>query len=122
MSSFTQTIDPYIVQELQQAERLWNAGQRDGAFGHLERAHILGQTSTWQHLRTHWHMLVWGVRSKSIRECVGQVTRIIGAAVVTPLGQVPVGNTGGSNISPFKPLPVPQDLAAMIASARQQSS
>jgi hypothetical protein len=67
-------------------------------------------------------MLIWGMRSKSIRECVGQLTRIIGAAAVTPFGLVPVGNTGGSNINPFKPLPVPQDIAAMIASAMKQSN
>jgi hypothetical protein len=118
MTSFTKSINPYIVQELVQAQRLWKAGERSLAFGHLERAHILGQTSTWQHLRTHWHMLVWGVRSRSVRESLGQVTRIIGAAVVTPLGQVPVGNTGGSNVSPFKPMPVPQDLADLIESAK----
>lgn len=120
MSRFSDSIDPYITQELQQAERLWNAGQRGHAFRHLERAHILGQTSTLQHVRTHWHMLIWGVRSKSIRESVGQIARIIGAAAITAIGLVPVGNTGGSNVSPFKPMPIPQDLADIIALAKQR--
>jgi len=121
MSSFSNSIAPYITQELQHANSFWNAGQRDCAFRHLERAHILGQTSTFQHVRTHWHMLVWGVRSKSIRESLGQVTRIIGAAAITAIGLVPVGNTGGSNVSPFKPMPVPEDLAEIIALAKQRS-
>ena len=32
---------------------------------------------------------------------------------------VGAGNTGGANVSPFKPLPIPDDLAAEIAAARR---
>ena len=37
---------------------------------------------------------------------------------MTAIGFVPSGNTGGSNISPLKPLPVPAELAAIIEQAR----
>lgn len=78
---------------------------------------MLGQASTVEHVRVHWRMLLWGWQRRSAKECVGQLFRIAGAATKTALGLVPSGNTGGSNISPFKPLPVPGDLAATIQQA-----
>lgn len=67
-----------------------------------------------QHVWVHWHMLRWALRHRNVRECVGQITRIIGAATKTALGWVPAGNTGGANVSPFKPMPVPVELEALI--------
>lgn len=61
-------------------------------------------------------MLSWGMRNRKPREIIGQITRILGAAVATPIGWVPIGNTGGANISPFKPMPIPQDLQAILDS------
>lgn len=116
MPRFANAIRPYVTREIQQAQLSWAAGERDQAFRHLERAHVLGQSSTVQHVRTHWHMFLWGIRSKSPREALGQVLRMVGAATMTAIGLVPSGNTGGSNVSPFKPLPVPQDLATIFAS------
>jgi Protein of unknown function (DUF3703) len=121
MPSFAKAIRPYVTQEIQQAQLLWGAGQRGQAFRHLERAHVLGQSSTVQHVRTHWHMFIWGIRSKSFRESLGQVVRIVGAATKTAIGLVPSGNTGGSDVSPFKPLPVPKDLAAILESVKPHS-
>jgi hypothetical protein len=66
-------------------------------------------------------MFVWWIRSKSFRETLGQVVRIVGAATKTAIGLVPSGNTGGSNVSPFKTLPVPEDLAAILALAKMPS-
>jgi len=116
MPRFAEAIRPYVTQEIQQAQLLWSAGQRDLAFRHLERAHVLGQSSTVQHVRAHWHMFIWGIRSQSFRESIGQVLRMVGAATKTSIGLLPSGNTGGSNVSPFKPLPVPPDLASILAS------
>lgn len=115
MPRFANAIRRYVTQEIQQAQLSWAAGQRDQDFRHLERAHVLGQSSTMQHVRTHWHMFLWGIRSKSYREVLGQVIRMVGAATKTAIGLVPLGNTGGSNVSPLKPLPVPQDLATILA-------
>ena len=93
-------------------------GRSELAFKHLERAHVLGQASTLQHVRVHWQMLLWGARRHSTRECLGQVFRIIGAATKTVFGLIPHGNTGGANVSPFKPMPVMPELAAIIQEAR----
>ena len=87
------------------------------SFHHLERAHVLGQASTIEHVRVHVHMLVWSLRHRKPSEVVGQAVRIAGAAALTTIGLIPHGNTGGSNVSPFRPMPVPEDLAAMIAKA-----
>jgi hypothetical protein len=121
MPRFAKVICPYVTQEIKQAQLLCAAGQRDQAFRHLERAHILGQSSTVQHVRTHWHMFLWGIGSRSLRETLGQVVRMIGAATKTAFGLVPTGNTGGSNVHPFKSLPVPQDLATILASVNPLS-
>jgi Protein of unknown function (DUF3703) len=114
--SFTTRIRPYVDHEVALARERRLAGDFASEFMHLERAHVLGQTSTVEHLRTHCLMLSWGMRNRNPKEIIGQVTRILGAAVVTPIGRVPIGNTGGSNISPFKPMPIPADLQAILDS------
>jgi len=59
-------------------------------------------------------MFMLGWRQRDISELLGQLLRIAGAATKTGFGLVPVGNTGGANISPFKRLPVDTELAAII--------
>lgn len=81
---------------------------------------MLGQSSTVEHVRVHWRMFTWGWRNHSTKECIGQLLRIVGAATKTAVGLIPSGNTGGSNISPFKSLPIPDDLAATIQQARNR--
>lgn len=118
MSSFGRNIRPHVEAELHAARSASSAGAPQVAFRHLERAHVLGQASTVEHVRVHWHMLMWGVRQWAIGECLGQVFRIAGAATKTAFGLVPAGNTGGSNVSPFKRMPVPDEIAALIQRAR----
>jgi len=90
----------------------------DAEFRHLERAHILGQASTIEHVRVHALMFAWALRQRKASEGLGQILRIIGAATKTALGLVPMGNTGGSNVSPFKPMPIPTDLQRILDMAR----
>lgn len=118
MPTFADLIRPHVDAELQAAEVAERQGRAAEAFAHLERAHVLGQPSTLQHVRVHGRMLVWGWRQRSIRECLGQVPRMIGAATLTVFGLVPAGNTGGSRVSPFQPMAVAPELAAIIERAR----
>lgn len=120
MSSFATRIRPHVDAELHAAALAERQGNPAAAFAHLERAHVLGQESTIQHVRVHWRMFAWGWRQKRGRECAGQVLRMVGAATKTGIGLVPTGNTGGSNISPFKRLPVPAELATLIDRARSE--
>lgn len=92
------------------------------AFHHLERAHILGQYSTRDHVRVHWAMLRWALVQRDGGEMLGQILRIFGALSKTALGLIPTGNTGGTNVSPFTPLPLPDDLAAIIEASRRRNS
>ena len=105
----------YVEAELDLAR-----GQSDAArrFRHLERAHILSQYSTRDHVRVHVAMLRWAFAERDLREAAGQILRIVGAATKTAIGFVPTGNTGGANVSPIKPMPLPDDLAAIIARYR----
>lgn len=118
MSAFGRNIRPHVDAELRAADEADAAGQAAEAFAHLERAHVLGQASTRQHVRVHWRMLLWGLRRGDVRECAGQLVRIAGAATKTAIGLVPHGNTGGSNVSPVARMPVPPDLDARIQAAR----
>jgi hypothetical protein len=121
MSTFGRNIRPHVDAELRLAVEAEAHGRAAAAFTHLERAHVLGQASTSLHVRVHWLMFTWGWRQRSVRECLGQVPRIVGAATKTAFGLVPMGNTGGSNVSPLKPLPVSPELAAIIRSAQARS-
>lgn len=94
------------------------AGRLDEAFAHLERAHILGQSATWRHVKSHLGMLHVGWRRLDAREVLGQLARIVAAVVFTRLW-VPVGNTGGANVSPLLPMPIPSDLQALMDQARR---
>jgi len=118
MSAFARRIRPYVDAELAAARHAERAGDAAAAFAHLQRAHVLGQASTLHHVRVHWRMLGWGWRQRRRRECLGQLLRIAGAATKTAFGLVPAGNTGGTDVSPFRPLPVPPDLARLIEHAR----
>lgn len=113
-------LDNYIDAEISAAERLSAMGDATEAFRHLERAHVLGQSSTYQHTRVHWLMLKHGLREKDGREIAGQVLRIGGAATKTPLGIYPKGNTGGANVNPLKPMPIEPDLAEILEKAERE--
>ncbi len=121
MSEFGRRIRPYVEREILAAYHAEARGKPDVAFSHLERAHILGQTSTVEHVRVHWHMFLWGIRQRNVRESLGQLLRIVGAAIGTTFGLVPKGNTGGTNVNSFKSMPIPPELAALIEKARVSS-
>lgn len=112
--SFARNIRPYVDAELRAARE-----DAAHAFAHLERAHVLGQASTREHVRVHWRMLAWAWQQRDGREFFGQIYRLIGAATKTFIGMVPMGNTGGANVSPVKPMPVDPELAAIIERAKR---
>src|SRR5688572_3922145 len=84
------------------------------AFAHLERAHVLGQRATWRHVRSHLGMLAIGWRRRDAREVFGQLARLPAALLFSRLW-VPHGNTGGANVGAMRPMPVPDDLRALLA-------
>jgi hypothetical protein len=63
---------------------------------------------------THLAMLTCALRRRQAREIVGQVMRLVLAAPGSWTGRYPVGNTGGADVSAFRPMPVPDDLRAAL--------
>lgn len=96
--------------EMQEARSLYTEKRYAQCFHHLERAHVLGQRHYAAHVASHYWMLKVGWRQQDAREVLGQLLRIAGSAG-SLIGWVPIGNTGGANVSPVKPMPIPPDLA-----------
>ncbi|MFT4918131.1 MAG: hypothetical protein ACI8RU_000744 [Zhongshania aliphaticivorans] len=115
MSKFAKRIAPYVKAELEKADQLQKSGDYALAFTHLENAHVLGQASTYWHVKVHILMLRWGIKQNDRHEIFGQLIRIIGAAALTAIKGVPTGNTGGSNVSPIAEMPIKPEHEAIIA-------
>lgn len=86
----------------------------DLAMQHLERAHVIGQAHVGPHVQTHWWMLKLEWQRRRLRAVAGQAVRIVLGALGSAVGVIPVGNTGGSDISMFRRLPVAPELQAVI--------
>lgn len=108
------TADTIFQQEMRDARADYRVGELEGCFYHLERAHILGQRYFGAHVLTHWWMLKVGMRQRSGRETWGQIMRLIATVPGYLFGWVPKGNTGGADVSPVKPMPIPDDLAPYL--------
>ncbi|MFG2075287.1 DUF3703 domain-containing protein [Nonomuraea maritima] len=93
------------------------ASDADDRWRHLERAHILSQPWPWPHTVNHAAMFALAVAQRDRREALGQVVRIIVAAPGSALGRYPEGNTGRARIGLTQPMPVPDDLAALLRPA-----
>ena len=100
----------YYANELQQATAFLEKGYLQQCWHHLERAHILGQRWPLQHSYVHWQMLKFGFKIKSAKEVIGQITRLVFGGIKSFVGTVPIGNTGGANVPPLKPMEIPADL------------
>lgn len=84
---------------------------------HLERAHILSQPMAGPHVRTHLAMLNAAVRRRDAHEVAGELFRVLVAAPGSWSGRYPVGNTGGSDVSAFREMPIPDDLETLLQGA-----
>jgi hypothetical protein len=118
VNTFASLIKPSVQAELAAAEAAETRGEFFTAFQHLERAHVLGQATTVEHVRVHWRMFSFALRNRLRGEAVGQAWRLVAASIFTAPGLVPEGNTGGTNVSGFRRLPVPKDLKQALDAAR----
>lgn len=99
---------------LRQSAEARARGDLKAAWQLLERAHVIGQAWVMPHLRSHWEMLRLGWLLRDGREIVGQILRLGLVVPGTWLGRLPLGNTGGSNVNPFRPMPLPDDLRELL--------
>jgi Protein of unknown function (DUF3703) len=100
----------FVNHEIAAYRSSFKAGDLQMAWRHLERAHILGQSSPYQHTRVHWKMLIFAFRIKNGKEIFGQFPRLIFGGVKSFVGKIPLGNTGGANVHPLQPMEIPEDL------------
>jgi Protein of unknown function (DUF3703) len=119
MSHFYRRMRPTVSAEIDMAKRELARGNSPSAFARLERAHVLGQTSTVLHVRVHWAMLIWSLQQRDLGEFAGQLFRLVGASTKTFVGLIPQGNTGGSNVSALARLPIAPELALLIEQAKR---
>lgn len=96
-------------------------GALDEAVRRLERAHILGQPWAGAHSWTHWEMLRIGWRRRDGREIAGQILRLAAGGLLSVLGWLPAGNTGGANVPARTPMPLPDDLQAICEAPHAKS-
>jgi hypothetical protein len=118
MNTFAIRIKPSVQAELAVAVTAEARGEFYTAFRHLERAHVLGQATTLEHVRVHWRMFRLALRNRLYGEAGGQLWRLVAASIFTAPGLVPEGNTGGTDVSGFRRLPVPNDLKQTLDAAR----
>ena len=100
--------------EMTAAAGLYASGEFAQSFRHLEIAHVLGQHQVVAHARTHYWMLKIGIQRRSLREVWGQAIRIVLGIVGSAIGIVPLGNTGGTDISMFKRLPLDPHIEKLM--------
>ncbi|MET8747453.1 DUF3703 domain-containing protein [Streptomyces sp. NPDC004728] len=81
------------------------------------RAHILSQPWPVAHTRTHSLMLRLAVRDRDLKEVLGQLVRLAVAGPGSAAGKYPDGNTGRTRDGLTTPMPIPDDLAALLRGA-----
>ncbi len=107
-------LKPYFQKELNAYQKALAINDLPKAWRHLERSHVIGQAYPYEHSYVHWKMLLFGIQIKSGKEILGQIPRLLVGGVKSFVGTIPVGNTGGANISAIKPLPIEADLQAVF--------
>jgi hypothetical protein len=100
--------------ELKMYKAKLGEGELQTAWRQLERAHIIGQPWAVEHTYVHWLMLKFGFRIKNSKEILGQIPRLLVGGVKSFVGKIPVGNTGGANVHPLRPIEIPHDLQQLL--------
>jgi hypothetical protein len=108
------TLEAAWAAEMEAAGSARAIGDATAEWQHLERAHILSQPIAGPHVRTHAAMLTAAFRRRDWHEVAGQAFRLAVAGPGSLTGKYPVGNTGGADVSAFEPMPIPEDLAALL--------
>jgi hypothetical protein len=94
----------------------YDAGDLDGAVGHIERAHILGSHFWSTHLRAHWLMLRIGVRKHDPYEVFIQALRTtgtFGTRLLAPFFGT-TGNPGTAQYSVGDRFAIAPELTALL--------
>ncbi|HYD09989.1 MAG TPA: DUF3703 domain-containing protein [Acidimicrobiales bacterium] len=111
----SEAITAAITTDRDAARAARRGGGLDEAWRLLERTHILSQPWAWPHVRSHLDMLRLAVHARDRGEIVGQIVRTLVAGPGSATGRYPLGNTGRATVAATQPMPVPDDLARLLA-------
>ncbi len=114
------TLYVHYRKELEQSNFYLNQRDFEGAWHHLERAHVLGQAYPLAHTKVHWLMLIFGFKTKNTKEVLGQLPRLFIGGVKSFVGIIPIGNTGGANVPPLRALPIKPELLQIFKASDVQ--
>lgn len=103
-----------LAGEISLARTLLRSSDHEHAMRHLERAHILGQRFIGPHVLVHWLMFRVAVARRDPGAALGQIARMVLGAIGSAIGVLPIGNTGGSDVSMFREMPIPSELARQM--------
>lgn len=112
----TKYIHTVVEDLLNKSTNTQNSNDGSIAWLNLEEAHILSQPFAVLHIKIHWNMLRLAIKEKNLKEVLGQVIRLILAGPGSLLKKYPVGNTGRSNVSMFKPMSIPNSTLEKMRS------
>jgi hypothetical protein len=104
----------HVEKELSFASTAFKRNELRVSWHHLERAHILGQAWPLQHTKAHWRMLFFAFKIKNTKEILGQIPRLLFGGIKSFVGEIPLGNSGGANVPPLKPMEIPVDLQEIL--------
>lgn len=116
-TSMPKSLRPYFLKELNDYKEAMQGQNLQMAWHHLEKAHIIGQAYPFEHSYVHWKMFLFGIKIKDIKEIIGQIPRLLVGGVKSFVGKIPVGNTGGANVPPLKPLPIEEEILEIFRKA-----
>lgn len=94
-----------------------SCGDDEAAWEALKAVHILAQPYIRPHWSSHIAMLRFAMVQRDWREFGGQVLRLALVPLGNATGRLPVGNHGRSRVSPFQPMPIPENLAQRLSTA-----
>jgi len=86
----------------------------------LEAAHMVAQTRLVPHARAHALMLTTACHADDWAEAMDQAFRLALVPLGHLSGRLPLGNTGRSNVSAFKPIEIKPEIRQVIEDARRR--
>lgn len=120
MTSSAEAFGHGIFDNLLQRYRATPADQLPQRWRLLEAAHVVGQTRMGPHLQSHMAMLGLAWETGDRAEVGGQLFRLMLVPLGHLFGRLPLGNSGRSHISAFKPMQPSPEILQVISESRQK--
>jgi hypothetical protein len=105
-----QLVDAFVRSERVTFQNAAFAKDTAAAWDALKAIHIVSQPFAGPHWASHVAMLRFAVSLREWREVGGQLLRLALVPLGNATGHLPAGNHGRTRASPFKPMPVDDEL------------